>query len=163
MSAHRGHRARGQSLTEFALILPVLLLVLMGVFDFGRALYAYNSISNAARMGGRTAIVNQTPAEIRARAIAQATALGIDPASTSCPPAGASGVCIEFKNAALTGPCVSSVSYIGCVAQITVKYSFTAITPIIGRVMGPVPMSSKTSQAIESSCTTGGSVVCPIP
>lgn len=154
---------RGQTLTEFALILPVLLIAFLGVLDFGRAIYAYNAISNAAREGGRTAIVNQTTSEIRGRAIAQATSLGIDPSSTSCPPAGASGVCVEFKNATATGPCVSTLSYVGCIAEITVKYSFTAITPIIGRIVGPLPMTSKTSQVIESSCTTGGSITCPIP
>jgi hypothetical protein len=161
MIRRRQRRAGGQSLTEFALILPVLLVALMGVLDFGRAIYAYSAIGNAARMGGRTAIVNQTPSEIRTRAIAQATALGIDPSSTSCPPSGSSGVCIEFKSPDLSGPCDSTQSYIGCVAEITVKYSFTAITPIIGMVIGPVPMSSRTSQAVESSCTTAGS--CPIP
>lgn len=155
-------RGEGQALTEFALILPVLLLALMIILDFGRAIYAYNAISNAARIGGRTAIVNQTPTEIRARAIAQATALGIDPSSTSCPPSGTSGVCIEFRNATLTGPC-TGVSTLGCVAQVTVKYSFTPFTPIIGQILGPVPMTSQTQQAIESSCTSGGGIACPIP
>lgn len=162
MIGGRRDRARGQTLTEFALILPVLLLALMGVLDFGRAVFAYNAISNAAREGGRTAIVNQTPAEIRARAIAQATSLGIDPSSSSCPPAGTSGVCIEYKDATLSGPC-TGVSNLGCVAEITVKYSFNPITPIIGRVLGPFAMSSKTSQVIESSCVSGGGVSCPIP
>ena len=120
MIGGRRDGARGQTLTEFALILPVLLLALMGVLDFGRAVFAYNAISNAAREGGRTAIVNQTPAEIRARAIAQATSLGIDPSSSSCPPAGTSGVCIEYKDATLSGPC-TGVSNLGCVAEITVK------------------------------------------
>jgi len=156
-------RVRGQSLTEFALILPVLLLVIFGVLDFGRAIYAYNAVSNAAREGGRTAIVNQTTTDIRNRAIQQATTLGIDSASTSCPPAGASGVCIEFKNAALTANCLTSTGALGCVAVITVKYSMTPLTPIIGSILGPIPITAQTKQAIESVCTTGGSLTCPIP
>jgi Flp pilus assembly protein TadG len=44
-------RARGQSLVELALALPVLILVLVGVFDLGRAFNAYIVISNAAREG----------------------------------------------------------------------------------------------------------------
>jgi Flp pilus assembly protein TadG len=158
---HPRPSGQGQALTEFALLLPVLLIVLMGVFDFGRAIYAYNAVANAAREGGRTAIVNQTVAEIRARAIAQATGIDIDPSSTSCPPSGASGVCVEFKNAALTATC--SPANLGCVAEITVKYSFTPITPIIGRILGPFPMTSMTRQAIESLCVSGGGVTCPIP
>lgn len=154
---------RGQSLTEFALILPVLLLVVFGVVDFGRAIYAYNAVSNAAREGGRTAIVNQTPTDIRTRAIQQATALGIDPASVSCPPAGVSGVCVEFKNAALTASCSPSTGALGCMAVITVKYSMTPLTPIIGSIIGSIPITAQTKQAIESVCTTGGTVTCPIP
>ena len=53
-------RSRGQALVEFALALPVLLVIFMGLFDFGRAVFAYNSLSNAAREGARVAIVDQT-------------------------------------------------------------------------------------------------------
>ena len=43
-------RSKGQSLVEFALVLPVLLVLLMGVFDFGRAIYAsLDAISDAAK------------------------------------------------------------------------------------------------------------------
>ena len=73
----RRGRRRGQALVEFALVLPVLLVILLGTFDAGRLIFAYNSVSNAAREGGRTAIVNQTPVEVRAKAAEQATALGI--------------------------------------------------------------------------------------
>ena len=162
MTAISHPRHRGQALTELALILPVLLVVLMGILDFGRAIYAYNAISNAAREGGRTAIVNQTPSEIRARAIAQATGVVVDPASTSCPPSGASGVCIEFKNATVTGAC-TGVTMLGCVAEVTVKTSFTPLTPVIGLIVGSVPITSTTSQAIESTCVSGAGVSCPIP
>jgi Flp pilus assembly protein TadG len=155
--------SRGQTLTEFALILPVLLLGLMALLDFGRAIFAYNAISNAARMGGRTAIVNQTTSEIRARAISQATGIDIDGASTSCPPSGASGVCIQFLTSDLSANCNSSLTALGCVAQVTVKYSFTPLTPIIGRFLGPIQMNSTTTQAVESTCTSGGGVSCPIP
>jgi Flp pilus assembly protein TadG len=144
-----------------ALLLPILLIVLMGVFDFGRAIYAWNTISNAAREGGRTAIVNQTVTEIRGQAIAQATGLGISSAATACPPSGASGVCVEFRTADLATACSPVV--LGCVAVVTVKYSFDPLTPIIGRLLGPFPMTSTTKQAIESTCQTSGLVTCPLP
>ena len=50
-------KSRGQTLVEFALILPIFVLLLVGIFDFGRAIYAYNTISNAAREAVRVAIV----------------------------------------------------------------------------------------------------------
>lgn len=44
---------RGQSAVELAFAFPVLLLILMGILDFGRAFYTYVSITNAAREGAR--------------------------------------------------------------------------------------------------------------
>jgi Flp pilus assembly protein TadG len=40
---------RGQSLVEFSLAVTVFLVLLMGVFDFGRAIYQYNGVAQAAR------------------------------------------------------------------------------------------------------------------
>jgi TadE-like protein len=42
---------RGQSVVEFALILPVMLLLLAGAIDLGRAFYAYVAVENAAKEG----------------------------------------------------------------------------------------------------------------
>ena len=50
---------RGQGLVEFALVFPVFILLLFGILDLGRAVYAYNTIGDAAREGARVAIVNQ--------------------------------------------------------------------------------------------------------
>jgi len=48
----------GQSLVEFALALPVLLLILLGLADFGRAFYYTTAIANAARAGAEYAARN---------------------------------------------------------------------------------------------------------
>jgi Flp pilus assembly protein TadG len=159
------HGAGGQSLVEMALVTPLFLLLILGVVDFGRAIYAYNAISNAAREGGRTAIVNQTVTAIRARAAAQATAVGIDPTITSCDPAVPTDtecVAVAFRNAALTGPCAPVTGNYGCVAVVTVKHTFTPLTPIIGQIWSGIRMSSTTQQQIESVCIDGATT-CPVP
>ncbi len=46
---------RGQSLVEMALVLPLLLLLVAGIIDFGRAYNNYIIITNAAREGARAA------------------------------------------------------------------------------------------------------------
>ena len=46
---------RGQSLVELALVLPLLILLLAGVADLGRAFFSYIQITNAAREGARAA------------------------------------------------------------------------------------------------------------
>ena len=50
-------RNRGQSIIEFALILPLLLLVLFGITEFGRAWMVSNILTSAAREGCRLAVV----------------------------------------------------------------------------------------------------------
>ena len=55
---------RGQSLIEFALILPMMLAVMFMITEFGRALYMYNVLENAARAGARAAVVSGSGAAI---------------------------------------------------------------------------------------------------
>ena len=52
-------RLSGQTLVEFALLLPVFLVLIIGFFDVGRAVFYYSSLSNAVREGTRYAIVNR--------------------------------------------------------------------------------------------------------
>jgi hypothetical protein len=54
----RGQSPRGMALAEFAIGLTVLLLLVFGIVDLGRAVFAYNTISNCAREGTRFAIVH---------------------------------------------------------------------------------------------------------
>jgi Flp pilus assembly protein TadG len=49
---------RGQTVVEFALAGTVLLSLMFAVIDFGRALFTYNVVTNAARIGSRYAIVH---------------------------------------------------------------------------------------------------------
>ncbi len=59
MKASRSHRApHGQALTEFALIVPLLVIVFIGVIEFGRFVLAYETLNNATREGARYAIVH---------------------------------------------------------------------------------------------------------
>ncbi len=54
---------RGASAAEFALVLPLLLLLLFGIIDAGRFLYETNRAEKATQMGARYAIVtNVIPA-----------------------------------------------------------------------------------------------------
>jgi len=65
---------RGQSLVEFALVLPVLILLLMGIVDFGRILSIHELISVAARDGARYASIDDTDIQVQT-AIQSDTAL----------------------------------------------------------------------------------------
>lgn len=54
----RRPRSTGQALVEFSLVIPLFLSLLMGIFDFGRVVWASNSLASAAREGARFAIVH---------------------------------------------------------------------------------------------------------
>jgi Flp pilus assembly protein TadG len=120
--------AAGQSLVEVALVLPVLLIILLGIFDFGRAVFAFNTVSNSARAAVRVAIVNQSPAAIEAKG--KQAAIGLDPATV---------------DVTSTQEC----NLIGCEATVTVKHQWRAITPIIGSLIGPIDLESSTDMPIE--------------
>ena len=51
------NRREGQSLVEFAVVLPVFLLILAGILDFGLGLYSQMTVINAAREGARLGVV----------------------------------------------------------------------------------------------------------
>lgn len=54
----------GQSLVEFALILPILVLLIMGVFDFGRMFYTYTHLHMTTQETVRLGGLGQEDAEI---------------------------------------------------------------------------------------------------
>lgn len=77
-------RDRGAAAVEFALVLPVLLLLVIGILEFGRAYHVQTSLSNAARDGVRVmALQNDADA---ARSAVRSAAAGISLASISVDP-----------------------------------------------------------------------------
>ena len=55
---HGRQGERGQALVEFALLLPLMLLIITGLFDVARAVWQENTLAYAAREGTRYAIVH---------------------------------------------------------------------------------------------------------
>ena len=58
----RTPRTRGQAMVEFTLILPLLLLLIFGIYQFGQTYADYIQVTNAARDGGRKALVSRSDA-----------------------------------------------------------------------------------------------------
>jgi len=157
--------SRGQTLVEVALILPIFILLLMGIFDLGRAVYAGSTIENAAREAVREAIVNQTCADVGTVADAHAVSLGIAwnaGVGTPCTDA-ENEISILFLDAALDGTACAVPYQVGCYAQVTITYTYTAATPIIGNLVGAIDMQAVSTQPIEYECTTADTIegTCP--
>ena len=66
-TTNRRRRERGAAAVEMAIVLPVLLLVMGGIVDFGRALFTQNIATNAAREGVRMRALGYTTAQADTR------------------------------------------------------------------------------------------------
>lgn len=107
---------RGVVAVELALVLPILLLLVFGIIDFGRMINAQISLTQAAREGARWAALGQSNVPARVTAAAP----GLNPAPTST------------VTACPANPTV------GQNATVTARYTFTFITPVGGllRLLG---------------------------
>lgn len=75
-----GRRAdeAGQAIVEFALLLPVLMVISMGIVDFGLMFARYNAVNNAAREGARVAATGSySDADVQARVVAYLNDAGL--------------------------------------------------------------------------------------
>lgn len=140
-----GTKTRGQTLVEFALILPVFILVLMGILDLGRAVYYNATLSNAAREAAREGIVDQTCSHILARA--QQRSVGMQSAVATVRWTNPSGT-------TTTRSCspVSGTATIGDLTKVTVGYEFRAATPIIGNLVGTIYLQGESTFPVEAIC-----------
>ncbi len=81
----RNRQTPGQGLVEFALILPLILLIIIVFIELGRIIYFYSALNNAVREGARYVIVTQFTSsterdlETRDKVVHYAVALPLDP------------------------------------------------------------------------------------
>lgn len=66
---------RGQTIVEFAFVLPLFMLILMGIIEFGMAFSDYSDLQNVARSTARAAALGQSEKDIRASAAKNANFL----------------------------------------------------------------------------------------
>jgi Flp pilus assembly protein TadG len=144
-------RSRGQGLVEFALVVPLLLLLIFAVIDVGRAVFTFNTLSQSARSASRTALVNQERAKVRTSAISTATTLGLADANVS--------VCYKLEGSTArdcTGStvdtCPRSQRVVGCLAIVVVSTTYHPLTPVIGQLFSSFAMSATSIVSIEYVC-----------
>jgi Flp pilus assembly protein TadG len=121
---------RGQALVEWALLLPLFFLILMGLLDAGRAIYAYNTVANSARYAARVAMVNQDEPTVLAAAVGKGVGLGLATTDVTC-----TG-CVTGGASATPGDSVA----------ITVTYDYEPATPLIGDIFNPTISSTAVMQ-----------------
>jgi hypothetical protein len=110
----------GQSLVEFALLLPVFVLAIVVIFDLGRAVYYYSAIYNAAREGVRYGAVQPNDLiGIRNTTINYAFGLGLDVANVRM----GRGIPQSVDN--FNNPTV----------KVIVEFCFIPVTPLVERFL----------------------------
>lgn len=143
------HRREGQGLVEMALALPVLLVLLLGLFDIGRGVYAYGAITNSAREGARLAIVNQDLPSIYQRAASQSVGVAVATCVRVLAPGLTTSDCATTNASKLCG-----TLNVGCIVSVEVRTSYVPITPLVGQLIGPITFISRTEMPIEFVCPT---------
>jgi len=139
-------RERGQALVEFSLALIPFLLLLMAIFDFGRGIYMYNGVSQAAREIARTASVHQGTTGYSTDAQTTiATQQGFIPGLTVLNPK-----CVVSLDAndftGTPGPCSENTYLV-----VTAKASYTPVS-LLG-FLGTVNLESKSRIQVPLSQT----------
>jgi Flp pilus assembly protein TadG len=144
-------RSRGQALVEFALVFPIALIVLFGIFDVGRLVFMYTGLTNAAREGARLAIVNQDVGRVEQRV--QDTAFGSaisNIGDVSDPVVAYYREDPDIDDPTANPECATIAT--GCVAVVTARVEWSAITPIIGSIIGPITLTGRSELPIELVC-----------
>lgn len=106
---------KGQSMVETALMLPIIILLFMGMFEFSRILGSYLLVTHASREGARLAAIGKTDAEIRANIENKVSILNVselqilpDPDEDHRITGGDVRVCVRYRLVILA-PVISSI------------------------------------------------------
>jgi Flp pilus assembly protein TadG len=128
-------QTRGQSLVELAILLPMMMILVAGIVDIGRAYYTYLSLHDAAAEGAAYGSIHPSDtAGIVDRVVGESPGGVVDWTSTT--------VTTQILVKACEGGGV----------QVTVDYNYTLLTPFIGAIAGSqtLPLSAKVVNTILS-------------
>jgi Flp pilus assembly protein TadG len=135
---------RGQAIIEMALTLPLLLLVVLGIFDFGLMFQKYEVVTNAAREGARVGVLPEySIADAQNRALQYLSVGGLTGSSRSC-----GGPLVPSSRCALAAPSVTTITGSDppkTVQQMTVTveydYDFRFVGPLMNLFGGSLGTS----------------------
>lgn len=145
-SARRLRSERGQALLETTLTLPIILLVSVGIFEFGRAYQTWQILTNAAREGARVSVLpsaDEAGVEARVRQYMQVGQLpGSDTATVS------------VNRSAVIPMGAATVS--GSMVTVSYPFEFMVLNPVARLVVGgsevgaPITMTASAQMRNES-------------
>ena len=123
---------RGQSLAEFAIVVPIFLILVFGIVDFSMALRAWLTVTNASREGARVLVLGQSCSQVTAQS--QNVAKGLSPSVT-----------VTITPSTCTGVSGDTMS-------VSVSYTYKFVTPLgslAKMITGPITMTSTSTMRHE--------------
>jgi Flp pilus assembly protein TadG len=145
---------RGQALVEFSLSITIFIVMLMGIFDLGRAIFMYNGVSEASRdIARRTSVypysgiggADYLGSSLETQAVIS-TQEGLVPGMTPLSAGAPDFECVDIDgNPSLNDTCGSGAAqdYV----RVTVKATYSPIT-LLG-ITGPITLSATSTVAIQ--------------
>ncbi|HEY8168719.1 MAG TPA: TadE/TadG family type IV pilus assembly protein [Candidatus Limnocylindrales bacterium] len=147
-SKHRSSRRwrsrddRGQSLVEFTLVLPIFILLLAGMIDFGLGLFADLTIINAAREGARLGVIANPMSTTAIESRVRAMTTGLDGTALTV-----TTTCLRPTSPTTFAACASPQWVAGDSVRVQVDYDYSMIWPLTFGTH--IPMSSTVLMRIE--------------
>lgn len=128
---------KGQAVVEMALILPILLMLVFGIVEFGRILNTYMIVTEISREATRKGSVGGTDLQIRDTVRSQAGDSGLESSL------------IQDADIVITDP--SSVKRArGTTLKVQLSYPVDIIAPVIGTLVGdPYIVTAQTTMRVE--------------
>jgi Flp pilus assembly protein TadG len=109
---------RGAALLEAAITVPIILLISVGIFEFGRAYQTWQVLTNASREGARLAVIpGSTDAQVRARVNQYLSGGGL--------------ATVADGNIALNRAVVFTPTSTGSRVQVNYPFQFMVLNPVI--------------------------------
>ena len=149
---------RGAELIEFGLTLPLLLLLVLGIIEFGFMFQEYEVVTNAAREGARLGTLipsaGYTTTEAQNRAMDYLQAGGLDPLRATPAPV------VALSQAAITG-----TSPAKCMQMVTATVTYLHPVPFLSGILSYFGRNQAaiTLRGFSVMRTEGGSTACPGP
>jgi hypothetical protein len=158
LARRRRRRSAGQSLTELALVLPVILLIVLVAIDFGRVFFGYVTLTNATRIGANYAASHPTawgtPGDAAQRDEYEELILR-DTDLANCELVGGTPPAPTFTDGSDTATPDSSTD-VGDRVDVSLSCTFKPLTPIVSAVVGNnVVMSANSEFAIRAGSILG--------
>jgi Flp pilus assembly protein TadG len=137
---------RGTAVVEFALVAPILFLLVFGILDFGRALNYYNQLTQLAGQGARAAAVSGNPNGVGAASGSSIQSQLVNTYATG-------GIQNGIK-VCITSPNGNNPPAAGQPVTVQATYKFTFL-PLIGAALGSptITLSATQSERQEATAT----------